>query len=307
MTTTVPKTIRPGMVSAMCSVAFYIALILRCQLFKVGTFAEGLISAVRAFLNCWVIASLMTMIVPTETVSSLTLSGFLKNNQSTLLLIGIVFSWLGMGISQDIFRWGDYFEARSTAEKAFRIFYQQQNYPSAGEDNATGNFIVSFFNEKIDECIFAWEDQHPGQEYSQPSSTEDDIDVVYLARVFSCAEMHGKGDDRIFCESIGVNYDFEQLHMCCWFSSQITNGDGQYSRADANTSARTTYNHLRNPRSLLWIALIMGVDRNTLSAAVEEMRDKKTDAAKCSVVRKHVPFCSIYALFQDMIIGQEKT
>ena len=211
-----------------------------------------------------------------------------------------------MAISQDVFRWSDYFEARSTAEKAFRMFYQQQNYPSAGEDNVIDDFIVSFFNEKIDECIFAWEDQHPGQEYSQPPSTEDDIDVVYLARVFSCAEMYGKVDDRVFCKSIGVNYDFEQLHMCCWFSSQITNGGGQYSRADANTSARTTYNRLRNPRSLLWIALIMGVDRNTLSAAVEEMRDKKTDAAKCSVVRKHVPFCSIYALFQDMIIGQEQ-
>ena len=33
-------------------------------------------------------------------------------------------------------------------------------------------------------------------------------------------------NDRVFCKSIGVNYDFEQLHMCCWFSSQITNGGG---------------------------------------------------------------------------------
>lgn len=96
VTTTVPKNIRPGLVSSLCAVAFYVALILRCQLFKVGTFAEGIVSTVRAFLNCWVIASLMTMIVPTETVSSLTLSGFLKNNQSTFLLIGIVLSWLGM-------------------------------------------------------------------------------------------------------------------------------------------------------------------------------------------------------------------
>ena len=96
VTTTVPKTIRPGLVSALCAVAFYVALILRCQLFKVGTLAEGIVSTIRAFLNCWVIASLMTMIVPTETISSLTLSGFLKNNQSTFLLIGIVLSWLGM-------------------------------------------------------------------------------------------------------------------------------------------------------------------------------------------------------------------
>ena len=96
VTKTVPKNIQPGMVSALCAVAFYVALILRCQLFKISTFAEGVVSTVRAFLNCWVIASLMTMIVPTETVNSLTISGFLKNNQSTFLLIGIVLSWVGM-------------------------------------------------------------------------------------------------------------------------------------------------------------------------------------------------------------------
>lgn len=96
VTTTVPKTIKPGMVSALCAVAFYVALILRCQLFRIGTFVEGLVSTIRAFLNCWVIASLMTMIVPTESVSSLSLSGFLKNNQSLFLLVGIIMSWVGM-------------------------------------------------------------------------------------------------------------------------------------------------------------------------------------------------------------------
>ena len=212
-----------------------------------------------------------------------------------------------MDISQDNFHWSDYYEARSTAEKAFRIFYQQQHYPSAGEDVATDSFIVSFFNEKIDESILLWEDQHPGQEYMQPSSTEEDIDVVYLARVFSCAGIYGKEDDKAFCDSIGVTYDYEQLHMCCWFSSQITNGGGQYSRADVNTSARTAYNHLRNPRSLLWIALIMGIDRNILSATVREMGDAKTDAAKCSIVRKRIPFDTIHSLFQDMINGQTES
>ena len=96
VTKTDTKTIQPGMVSALCAVIFYVALILRCQLFKIGTFAEGLVSTIRAFLNCWVIASLMTMIVPTEIVKDLTLSAFLKNNQSTLLLLGLVLSWLGM-------------------------------------------------------------------------------------------------------------------------------------------------------------------------------------------------------------------
>ena len=65
VTTTVPKDVRPGLVSSICAVIFYGALIIRCQLFKVDTLEEGIVSAARAFLNCWVIASLMTMIVPT--------------------------------------------------------------------------------------------------------------------------------------------------------------------------------------------------------------------------------------------------
>ena len=61
------ETVQPGMVSALCAVVFYVALILRCQLFKIGTFAEGFVSVIRTFLNCWVIASLMTIILPTKT------------------------------------------------------------------------------------------------------------------------------------------------------------------------------------------------------------------------------------------------
>ena len=47
VTKTVPKNIQPGMVSALCAVAFYVALILRCQLFKISTFAEGVVDAIQ--------------------------------------------------------------------------------------------------------------------------------------------------------------------------------------------------------------------------------------------------------------------
>ena len=35
----------------------------------------------------------------------------------------------------------------------------------------------------------------------------------------------------------------------------------------------------------------------------EEMKDKKTNAAKCGVVRKHVPFDTILELYQKMIVA----
>ncbi len=87
------KNMQPNMISSLCAVIVYTALILRCQLFKIGSFSEGLVSTIRTFLNCWVIASLMTIILPTKTEE---LINFLHNQQSTFLILGIVLSWLGM-------------------------------------------------------------------------------------------------------------------------------------------------------------------------------------------------------------------
>lgn len=95
--TTAEKTnIKPGLISSLCAVAFYVALMIRCQLFKIRATAEVLVSVIRTFLNCWVIASLMTMIVPKEEMTNLSISSFLKYPQSTLLLAGILLSWIGM-------------------------------------------------------------------------------------------------------------------------------------------------------------------------------------------------------------------
>lgn len=88
--------ITPNMVSMLCSVAFYCALIARLGLFKTGTLSEGAISAVRTFLNCWVIAALFVMIVPTDKVRGMTWSAFLQNNESLFLLLGVILAWIGM-------------------------------------------------------------------------------------------------------------------------------------------------------------------------------------------------------------------
>jgi hypothetical protein len=49
----------------------------------------------------------------------------------------------------------------------------------------------------------------------------------------------------------------------------------------------------------------MGADRAELKAAADEMKDKKTNAAKCGIVRKHIPFDTIRALYQKKVY--EKT
>ena len=207
-----------------------------------------------------------------------------------------------MKTAHQIFRWNDYYEARTTAEKSFRQFYEAQHYPEDKLDEAVKGFILSFFMQNIDERLMEWEDNHPGEEYSAPQDSKDDIDNLFLSRVFACAaDIGSEAENKAFCDSIGVNYDYEQLHMCVWFSGQITNGVGQYSRDEINYSARTTYNRLLNPSSLLWIGVIMGADKNELKAAAEEMAGKKTNAAKCGAVRSHVPFDVILQLYQKMM------
>ena len=206
-----------------------------------------------------------------------------------------------MGHSKKTFRWNDYLEARTTAEQAFRAFYEQQKYPVEELDGLLEDFIISFFNQVIDECQYEWEDAHPDEE--MPEAPADDVHTLLMARVFSWVPF--REEDEAFCKSIGVEYHFEQLHMCTWFSSQITNGEGHYSRSEINYSARTAYNRLMNPRSLLWIGVVMGADRTALKAAAEEMAEKKTNAAKCGTVRRHVPFDALLPRFNEMMEAEE--
>ena len=193
-----------------------------------------------------------------------------------------------MEIASSTFSWKDYLDARQTAEQTFRAFYQSQRYPEAEQEDALKRFLESFYNLCIDRCQFEWEDAHPGEE--MPLPPEDDIHTLLLARLFSCFFPDKK--DLEFCNRIGVQYDFEQLHMCCWFSNQITlnKASKAYARNELNYSARVTYNRLRDANSLLWICTVLGTDREKLARIAEEIGTRRNDAAACKVVRREVPF-----------------
>ncbi len=49
----------------------------------------------------------------------------------------------------------------------------------------------------------------------------------------------------------------------------------------------------------------MGADKKELKAAAEEMQNSKTNAAKCGVVRKHIPFDVILQLYQKMMTDEQ--
>lgn len=88
--------IKPGVVSALCAVSFYFAVIVRFNLFKADTLLAGIISAVRTFLNCFVIAALLSTIITTHHIDKPSFAALFQNYQTVFLLMGILLSWIGM-------------------------------------------------------------------------------------------------------------------------------------------------------------------------------------------------------------------
>lgn len=83
--------IKPGLVSAMCTVSFYFALIVRFDLFKADTLLEGIISAIRTFLNCYVVAALLSIIITTHHIDKPSFEALFQNYQTVFLLMEYCF------------------------------------------------------------------------------------------------------------------------------------------------------------------------------------------------------------------------
>lgn len=133
---------------------------------------------------------------------------------------------------------------------------------------------------------------------------DDDMRTVDLATIF--ATIPYDPEDEEFCKTIDVEYDYDHHHMATWFSGQITLGEGNYSRRIPNISARTTYNHLTNPYSFLWIATVMGIHHDLIRKAYNEMQSGKTFSAKCAIIRKLIPFDMILCQAQEILDEQEE-
>lgn len=92
----VEQTITPDIPRALVAViSYYGALIVRYGIFKKGNIIEALVSSVRTFLNCWALAALLGIVLATDTDGAFSLGAFTFNS-SSLLLIAVLFSWVGM-------------------------------------------------------------------------------------------------------------------------------------------------------------------------------------------------------------------
>ena len=86
----------PNVITATIAVLFYFALILRYDFFKANNLGQAIISAIRAFLDCWVLASLLSIIIPTVVVKGENFTSLFENKQFLLLLFAVLLTWLGM-------------------------------------------------------------------------------------------------------------------------------------------------------------------------------------------------------------------
>ena len=86
----------PNAVTAAFSVLFYAALIVRYNIFKSNNLIQGIISSIRTFLDCWVLASLLSIVLPTKEINSISFVGIFQNVQTLLLVFAVVLTWFGM-------------------------------------------------------------------------------------------------------------------------------------------------------------------------------------------------------------------
>jgi len=199
-----------------------------------------------------------------------------------------------------------YLQEHDYVERVFSAVLRKHNYPEEQLAETVRITYVHYMEDSIQEQIEQAKEECP--DWQEPSLSESDFYVIPFADVL--AHIPYNQEDKAFCESIGVTYDYEQLHMVRWFASQMTLGQGAYGRAAPNPSARATYNRLRFANSLLWICTVLGADRNLIQRTAEEVGEKRQGAKPCGIIRQLIPFDDLLPLVQhwyDVLFPLEET
>ena len=82
-------------------------------------------------------------------------------------------------------------------------------------------------------------------------------------------------------------YKSQKSHWLGWLDSKSKSGT--YQRKDApNRGAKFVYNHIMEPKMLLWLISASGIDMKLLTQAEENAANAKTMASSCAAIRKVV-------------------
>ena len=83
-------------------------------------------------------------------------------------------------------------------------------------------------------------------------------------------------------------YFTQKAHWLGWLSKKP---GAKYYRQDApNRGAKFVYNHIMEPKMLLWLISASGVDKKLVTKARENSENAQTMASSCACIRKVVPW-----------------
>ena len=187
-----------------------------------------------------------------------------------------------------------------SVRKCFDLILRKHDYPAAKLIDGEQEIVTDLCLAKIECCENEFEEETDKGLYDPKEiipAGRNDMSTLDMAFVFATVPYDVSDADLL--RSLGVNYDYEHNHMCTRFARQATLGKGPYSRLAPNLSARSTYNHLTNPRSFLWIATVMGIHENLIIKAYKEMQAGKTASGMCGIIRKIIPFDMILCQAQE--------
>mgnify|MGYP001173299248 CR=1 FL=1 len=81
-------------------------------------------------------------------------------------------------------------------------------------------------------------------------------------------------------------YNSQKAHWLGWLSKKP---GAKYYRQDApNRGAKFVYNHIMEPKMLLWLITASGVDNKRIENAQKDSDNARTMASSCAAIRKVV-------------------
>lgn len=133
---------------------------------------------------------------------------------------------------------------------------------------------------------------------------DDDIHIRDFVRVLKTLEPHLPISDQYELDQPqirGAWWSSQQEHMVSWFGTQDSLGSGAFSRQNANTSARTTYNRLLCPAAFVWMAEALGEDSAVVEVAADAARDELNARKRPGLLRSHLPWDRVAELVRAKI------
>ena len=95
-------------------------------------------------------------------------------------------------------------------------------------------------------------------------------------------------DKEVSIGTQGYNlYRTQKSHWLGWLDSK--SNTGTYQRKDLpNRGAKFVYNHIMEPKMLLWLITASGIDNKLIANAQKDSDNARTMASSCAAIRKVV-------------------